>query len=96
MVVRQILTLLDNERLTRRQANALERLELANRRVEEQARMIAERNAALEQGVNHLKDVQARLANGNMRVRARLTDGELLPLSASELDGRSFDAPGIL
>ncbi|HEV7237393.1 MAG TPA: hypothetical protein VGN15_14490, partial [Ktedonobacteraceae bacterium] len=36
-----------------------------------------------EQGVNYLKDVQARLANGNMRVRARLTDGELLPLAAS-------------
>jgi uncharacterized membrane protein len=83
VVVRQVLTLLDNERLTRRQANALERLELANRRVEEQARLIAERNAALEQGVNHLKDVQARLANGNMRVRARLTDGDLLPLAAS-------------
>lgn len=45
--------------------------------------MIAERNSALELGVNHLKDVQARLANGNMRVRARLTDGDLLPLAAS-------------
>ena len=31
----------------------------------------------------HLKDVQARLANGNLRVRARLTDGELMPLAAS-------------
>ena len=83
VVVRQILTLLDNERLTRRQADALERLESANKQIEDQARSIAERNAELEQGVNHLKDVQARLANGNMRARARLSGGELLPLSAS-------------
>jgi len=83
VVIRQILTLLDNERLTRRQANALERLELANKQVEDQARLITERNAELEQGVNHLKDVQARLANGNMRARARLERGELLPLAAS-------------
>ena len=82
VVVRQILTLLDNERLTRRQADALERLELANKRVEEQAHMIAERNADLELGVNHLKEVQARLANGNLRARARLSGGELLPLAA--------------
>jgi hypothetical protein len=83
VVIRQILTQLENERLARRQADALERLEVANRRVEEQAHMIAERNAALEMGVTHLKDVQARLANGNLRARARLSSGELLPLAAS-------------
>ncbi|HLZ81710.1 MAG TPA: hypothetical protein VKP04_08770, partial [Ktedonobacteraceae bacterium] len=83
VVVRQILMQVENGRLARRQADALERLEAANQRVEEQARMIAERNAALEMGVNHLKDVQARLANGNLRARARLSDGELLPLAAS-------------
>ncbi|MFL5661405.1 MAG: hypothetical protein ACJ8BW_08625 [Ktedonobacteraceae bacterium] len=83
VVVRQILTLMDNERLTRRQADALQRLEMANKRIEEQARMIAERNAELEMGVTHLKDVQANLANGNMRVRARLSGGALLPLAAS-------------
>ena len=83
VVVRQILTQLENERLARRQADALERLEAANRHVEDQARMIAERNATLEAGMAHLKDVQARLANGNLRVRARLAGGELLPLAAS-------------
>ena len=83
VIVRQILTLLDNARLTRRQADALERLEIVNRRVEDQARMIAERNVALERGVADLKDVQARLANGNLRARARLTGGELLPLAIS-------------
>ncbi len=83
VIVRQILTLLDNARLTRRQADALERLEIVNRRVEDQARIIAERNVALERGVAELKDVQARLANGNLRARARLTGGELLPLAIS-------------
>ena len=83
VIVRQILTLLDNARLARRQADALERLEIVNRRVEDQARMIAERNDALERGVADLKDVQARLANGNLRARARLTGGELLPLAIS-------------
>ncbi len=83
VIVRQILTILDNGRLTRYQADALERLEWANRRIEDQARMIAERNAELELGVAHLKDVQARLANGNLHARARLTGGVLWPLSAS-------------
>lgn len=82
VVLRQILTLQENERLTRRQADALRRLELANQRIEEQSRMIAERNESLERGVIHLKDVQARLANGNLRVRARLNNDELMPLAA--------------
>lgn len=82
-VVRQILTMQDNERLTLRQAEALARLELANRRVEDQASIIAEHNAELETGVMHLKEVQAQLSNGNLRARANLTKGELLPLAAS-------------
>ncbi|HVB21794.1 MAG TPA: hypothetical protein VNG51_07620 [Ktedonobacteraceae bacterium] len=83
VVLRQIMTLQENERLTRRQADALRRLEQASQHIEEQSRMIAERNASLELGVTHLKDVQARLANGNLRVRARLIGGELMPLAAS-------------
>lgn len=83
LVLRQIFTQLDNERLTRRQSVALDRLEIANSRVEEQARMIAERNASLEEGIAHLKAVQAQLANGNLRVRARLVGGDLLPLAGS-------------
>jgi hypothetical protein len=83
VVVRQILTQLDNERLARRQAIALDRLEVANSRVEEQARMIAERNSALEEGILHLKEVQAQLANGNLHARARLSSGDLLPLAGS-------------
>lgn len=83
LVVRQILTQLDNERLARRQAVALDRLEVANSRVEEQARMITERNMTLEEGIAHLKEVQAQLANGNLRARARMVGGDLLPLAGS-------------
>ncbi|HEX4205525.1 MAG TPA: hypothetical protein VHZ51_15290 [Ktedonobacteraceae bacterium] len=83
VVVRQILTIYENERLTIRQASALERLGAANQQIEEQSRQIAEKNNELEEGINHLKDVQARIANGNMRTRARLNSGTLLPLAAS-------------
>lgn len=83
VVVRHVLTILDNERLLKGQVNALERLEEANRQREKQARLIAERHADLQAGIFHLKEVQARMANGNLRARARLTSGELLPLGAS-------------
>lgn len=83
VVARQLLTIHENERLYRRQTSALERLEVANQRIEEQARMIAQRNAELEEGIRHLKDVQASMANGNLRARARLSNGALLPLAAS-------------
>jgi hypothetical protein len=83
VVVRQILTIYENEQLARRQALALERLEEANRQVAEQAQMIADRNKELEEGIGHLKDVQARLANGDLRARALLIKGDLLPLAVS-------------
>lgn len=83
VVVRQILTLRDNIQLAKRQAEALANLEKANRRIEEQSRQIALHSTELELGIEHLKDVQANLANGNLRVRAKLTSGELLPLAAS-------------
>ncbi len=83
LIARQILTQLDNEQLAQRQAGAFDRLEIANSRVEEQARMIAERNMTLEEGIAHLKEVQAQLANGNLRARARMVSGELLPLAGS-------------
>src|SRR5207237_2853547 len=83
VVARQILTLWDNMLLTQRQAEALENLEIANRRIAEQSRLIADHNAELELGIEHLKSVQASLANGNLRARATLTRGALLPLSGS-------------
>jgi hypothetical protein len=83
VVARQIYTLWENARLAAEQAEALEELGRANRRIEEQAHQIAEHNAELEQGIIHLKDVQAQLANGNLRARAYLTSGALLPLAGS-------------
>jgi len=83
LVTRQIFTLWDNMRLSQRQAQALEELERANTRVEEQARQLANYNVELEQGIEHLKAVQANIANGNMRARAHLTHGALLPLAGS-------------
>ncbi len=83
LVTRQIFTLWDNMRLTERQAEALGELELANTRVEEQSRQIAAHNVELEEGIEHLKAVQAGLANGNLRARAHLTQGALLPLAGS-------------
>ena len=83
VVVRQLLTQMENERLARRQAIALDRLEAANNRIEEQARQAAERTTLLEEGIHHLKEVQAQLANGNLRARAHISGGELVPLSGS-------------
>ncbi len=86
VIIRQILTQLDNERLTRQQAIALDNLETANNQVEEQAQIIAERNAVLEKDVAYLKEVHTRLANGHLRTRARLTrltSSDLVPLASS-------------
>lgn len=83
VVVRQLLTLRDNVQLARKQAQALMELAEANRHIEQQSTMIARHNEELEQGIEHLKDVQARLANGHLQTRARLSSGALLPLAAS-------------
>jgi uncharacterized membrane protein len=83
VVARQLITQLENESLSRRQTIALERLAAANARVEEQARTIAEHNTNLEEGIAHLKEVQAQIANGNMRARARISSGNLVSLAGS-------------
>ena len=83
VVIRQIFTLWENARLARQQAESLSDLERANKRIEEQTRQIADHSAELERGIVHLKDVQAQLANGNLRARANLASGALLPLAGS-------------
>jgi hypothetical protein len=83
VVIRQIFTLWENARLAQQQAESLSDLEKANKRIEEQTHLIADHSAELERGIVHLKDVQAQLANGNMRARANLTSGALLPLAGS-------------
>lgn len=83
VVCRQIFTLWENARLARDQAEALIDLSKANQRVAEQAQEISEHNAELERGIIHLKDIQAQLANGNLKARANLSSGVLLPLAGS-------------
>ncbi len=83
VVARQIFTLWENARLAHEQAEALIDLSKANQMVAEQAQEIAEHNAQLERGIVHLKDVQAQLANGNLKARANLANGVLMPLAGS-------------
>ena len=83
VIVRQIVIIRENVLLSEQQAEALEDLEMANRRVEEQARQISEHNTELERGIAHLVDVQASLANGNLQARAHLTKGVLISLAGS-------------
>lgn len=83
VVARQIFTMWENARLARDQAEALVDLSRANQRVADQAQEISEHSAELERGIVHLKDVQAQLANGNLRARANLNSGALLPLAGS-------------
>jgi len=83
VVVRQLFTLWENERLAHQQDEALADLEKANTRTEMQERQIADHNVELERGIDHLKQVQAQLANGNLRARANLTSGALLSLAGS-------------
>jgi hypothetical protein len=77
VIVRQIVTLLDNSHLIREQVLVNQKLELLS---EEKAK----RNETLEMGVNYLKDIQTRLANGDVKARANINDptiGELYPLA---------------
>jgi hypothetical protein len=74
VIARQIITLLENERLVREQIVTLEKLEMMHQDV-------TKRNAELETGIIHLKDIQTRLANGDVRMRAHITQGDLWPLA---------------
>ena len=74
VLARQILTMLDNALLMRKQTAMLQELEGINQ-------SIAQHNTILEAGVTHLKEVQTRLANGDVRARAHIMSGELWPLA---------------
>ncbi len=83
VITRQIATIIENYRLADRQDDVLRQLAQANQHTEEQARMITQRNAELEKGIAHLKEVHAQLANGNMHARVQINSGDLLPLAGS-------------
>lgn len=90
LVLRQLLTLMENGRLIRVQKDAFEQNDLEKRQREMEYRMVEsrmhvfeQRNQELLSGISHMKEVLTRMANGDLRIRSRITDGELLPLSTS-------------
>ena len=74
VIARQIVTIRENARLIHEQVKA-------NYQLEQVYQDIAKRKADLEAGVTYLKEIQTRLANGDVRARARFQSGDLWPLA---------------
>ncbi len=74
VIVRQIMTMQENDILMKEQADILKKLEKVYHEVES-------RKIELETGVGHLKEIQTRLANGDVRARAQIMSGDLWPLA---------------
>lgn len=74
VLVRQVLTMQENVLLMQEQQSMILEMEGINQ-------SIAERNAAFEAGITHLKDIQTRLANGDVHARAYIANGELWTLA---------------
>jgi len=74
VIIRQIMTMQENDHLMQEQINTLKKLEKVHHDVES-------RKAELETGITHLKEVQTRLANGDVRARAQIMSGDLWPLA---------------
>ena len=83
IIARQIFTMWENSQLLKSQTEAFNRSQLANKQIALQSQQIAQQNAELERGIDHLKGVHASLSNGNYRARASLPRGVLWPLAAS-------------
>jgi hypothetical protein len=74
VIVRQVMTMQENETLMNKQVDTLKKLEKVYHEVEN-------RKIELEAGIGHLKEVQTRLANGDVRARAQIMGGDLWPLA---------------
>ena len=74
VILRQIVTIRENERLMQNQINTLQKLEMVYKDIDR-------RKNELEAGVTHLKEVQTRLANGDVRARATIMNGDLWMLA---------------
>lgn len=74
VVIRQIMTMLENESLLEVQVDTLKKIEKVYHDAED-------RKIELEEGISHLKEVQTRLANGDVRARAQIMSGDLWPLA---------------
>ncbi len=75
VIARQIVTIRENARLMHEQVKA-------NYQLEQVYQDIAKRKADLEAGVTYLKEIQTRLANGDVRARANILSGDLWPLAS--------------
>lgn len=74
VVMRQVITMLQNDQLLREQKAVYGQLEKVHQDVER-------RHTELESGVEYLKEIQTQLANGHVRTRARVEMGDLWPLA---------------
>ncbi len=74
VIIRQIMTMHENDILMNDQISTLKKLEKVYHEVED-------RKIELEKGITHLKEIQTRLANGDVRARAQITSGDLWPLA---------------
>jgi hypothetical protein len=74
VIIRQIVTIRENERLMVEQVATLKKLEMVYQGIEKS-------KTELEAGVTLLKEVQTRLANGDVRARASMMSGDLWPLA---------------
>ena len=83
VIERQIVTIREHMRVAQEQTKALEYLAQTKRHIEDQSQQIAEQKTELERGIEHLRNVQASLANGDFHARATLTHGTLWPLAAN-------------
>ncbi|MBE3558653.1 MAG: methyl-accepting chemotaxis protein [Ktedonobacteraceae bacterium] len=86
VVVRQALTLMENNRLTMQMRGELvisrRELQVTRREADEAAREAMEKRA-LEEGVEVLKETHARVARGDFSARAPAVSGPLLPIAIS-------------
>ncbi|QBD83171.1 hypothetical protein EPA93_47320 [Ktedonosporobacter rubrisoli] len=86
VVVRQALTLIENNRLTMQMRGELviSRRELqVTRREADEATRTAQEKRVLEEGVVALREVHARVARGDLAARAPTIPGPLLPIAVS-------------
>jgi hypothetical protein len=86
VIVRQALTLLENNRLTMQMRGELviSRRELqVTRREADEATRGAQEKSMMEQGITALREVHARVARGDLTVRAPHIVGPLLPIAIS-------------
>jgi hypothetical protein len=74
VIVRQIITMQENDILMDTQKETIKKIEKIYHEVEN-------RKLELEEGITHLKEIQTRLANGDVRARAQITSGDLWPLA---------------